>query len=129
LVFDPFDLTRIEVRHAGRPAGLAVPHVITRHSHPKARPELPAEPPAATGIDYLRLVADAHHQQVAAAVNYAALASPVTSSDNDDPVDGPTPDPDQLDILDRLTEAHGVGDERQADGRAEERVEGRAGAL
>jgi putative transposase len=109
LVFDPFDLTHIEVRHGGRPAGLAVPHVITRHSHPKARPELPVEPPPATGIDYLRLVADTHHQQVAAAVNYAALAS----TDPGDPV----LHPDQLDILDLLT--------RHNDGRAD----GRTGAL
>ena len=44
LVFDPFDLTSIEVRWQGRPAGQAIPHVIGRHSHPKARPEQPAPP-------------------------------------------------------------------------------------
>ena len=50
-------------RHYGR----AVPHRITRHAHPKARPETPEPAPApATGIAYLQLVADAHHQQVAA---------------------------------------------------------------
>jgi len=44
-----------------------VPHRITRHAHPKARPETPDEAPApATGIAYLHLVADAHQQQVAA---------------------------------------------------------------
>jgi putative transposase len=44
-----------------------VPHRITRHTHPKARPETPDEAPApATGIAYLQLVADAHQQQVAA---------------------------------------------------------------
>jgi putative transposase len=74
LVFDPFDLTTIEVRHAGRPMGLAIPHVITRHSHPKARPEIPDPAPPATGIDYLALVADAHHADLAAGVNYSALA-------------------------------------------------------
>jgi putative transposase len=57
LVFDPFDLTRIEVRWAGRPMGGAVPHKIGRHAHPAARPEPGVEPPPpATGIDYLRLI-------------------------------------------------------------------------
>ncbi|MGH8986902.1 MAG: DDE-type integrase/transposase/recombinase, partial [Acidimicrobiia bacterium] len=52
LVFDPFDLTRIEVRWNARPMGTAVPVVIGRHAHPAARPEPGAEPPpAATGID------------------------------------------------------------------------------
>ena len=45
LVFDPFDLTRIEVRLAGVPMGLAIPHHIGRHSHPKAKPETPTTPP------------------------------------------------------------------------------------
>ena len=43
LVFDPFDLTRIEVRLRGVPAGTAVPHRIGRHAHPKARPETPPD--------------------------------------------------------------------------------------
>jgi hypothetical protein len=43
-----------------------VPHRITRHTHPKARPETDEPPPApATGIAYLQLVADTHQQQVA----------------------------------------------------------------
>ena len=55
------------MRHGGRSYGPALPHVITRHAHPKARPETPEPAPApATGIAYLHLVADAHHQQVAA---------------------------------------------------------------
>lgn len=67
LVFSPFNLEVIEARHGGRSYGHAVPHVITRHTHPKARPETPEPPPApATGIAYLQLVADAHHQQVIA---------------------------------------------------------------
>ena len=66
LVFSPFNLEVIEVRHGGRSFGPALPHVITRHAHPKARPETPEPPLApATGIAYLQLVADAHHQQVA----------------------------------------------------------------
>ncbi|MHB1163895.1 MAG: DDE-type integrase/transposase/recombinase [Candidatus Nanopelagicales bacterium] len=65
LVFSPFNLEIIEVRHGGRGYGTAVPHVITRHAHPKARPETPEPAPVpATGIAYLQLVADAHQQQV-----------------------------------------------------------------
>jgi putative transposase len=74
LVFDPFDLLTVEVRHRGVPAGTAVPHRIERHSHLKARPETPAEPPPTTGIDYARLIEAAHHAQLARQVNYAALA-------------------------------------------------------
>lgn len=76
LVFDPFDLTRIEVRHNGKPMGLANPQVIGRHAHPKARPEQPA-PPAAppTGIDYLRLVEADHHAADARRINFDALTS------------------------------------------------------
>ena len=37
LVFDPFDLDRIEVRAAGKPAGTAVPFTVGRHRHPKTR--------------------------------------------------------------------------------------------
>ena len=57
LVFDPFDLSRIEVRYQHRPFGLAVPLVIGRHTHPQAERELPP-PPASTGIDYLKLLAE-----------------------------------------------------------------------
>jgi putative transposase len=74
LVFDPFDLTTVAVRVRGIPAGTAIPHRIGRHSHVKARPETPPEQPAPTGIDYARLIADTHHTELAAGVNYAALA-------------------------------------------------------
>jgi putative transposase len=75
LVFDPFDLLTVEVRHRGAPVGTAVPHRIERHSHLKARPETPAEPPPTTGIDYARLIEAAHHAELARQVNYAALAA------------------------------------------------------
>ena len=81
LVFSPFNLEVIEVRHGGRSYGHAVPHVITRHTHPKARPETPEPTPApATGIAYLQLVADAHHQQVIAddLIGFHALYSTPT---------------------------------------------------
>ncbi|HTX93867.1 MAG TPA: DDE-type integrase/transposase/recombinase [Mycobacterium sp.] len=65
LVFCPFDLETIEVRYHDKSFGKAVPHTISRHAHPKAKPETPApEPPPATGIDYLTLTAAAHHEQL-----------------------------------------------------------------
>jgi putative transposase len=74
LVFDPFDLTTIEVRLHGKPMGLAIPHRIGRHAHPKARPETPpAPPPPASGIAYLPLIDAAHQAELAIKVNYAAL--------------------------------------------------------
>ena len=75
LVFDPFDLTVLQVRAGGKDAGAAVPHHITRHSHPKARPEVPAEAPVpATGIDYLALAGARRTAELAGKVNYSALA-------------------------------------------------------
>lgn len=78
LVFDPFDLTVLSVRSGGQDAGTATPHHITRHAHPKARPEpLPGDDiPRATGIDYLALLGKQHDKQAASRVSYAALASP-----------------------------------------------------
>lgn len=99
LVFSPFDLETIEVRHCDRSYGLAVAHTITRHAHPKARPENPDPTPPATGIDYLALTAAAHHDQLREdeRIGYHALY-------------GPTPDgeqvPGQLSITD-LTAASG----------------------
>ncbi|HEY2831359.1 MAG TPA: DDE-type integrase/transposase/recombinase [Sporichthyaceae bacterium] len=80
LVFDPFDLARIEVRLAGVPQGLAIPHRIGRHAHPKARPETPPTPPEPTGIDYAALIDTAHQAQLARGVNYAALTGSDVSS-------------------------------------------------
>jgi putative transposase len=74
LVFDPFDLTTIEIRLGGAAKGVAIPHRIGRHAHPKARPDTPTPPPAVpSGIDYLRLVDATHQQHLAAQINYAAL--------------------------------------------------------
>jgi hypothetical protein len=67
-----------------------VPHRITRHAHPKARPETAEPAPApATGIAYLQLVADTHQQQIAAdeRIGFHALYSTGQA---------PPPDSDQL---------------------------------
>nr|WP_166352664.1 Mu transposase C-terminal domain-containing protein [Phytoactinopolyspora limicola] len=78
LVFDPFDLTRIEARYDGRSYGPAVRHTVGRHAHPKARPETPATPtPEPTGINYAELTAEIHHRQIAEAerINYTDLVN------------------------------------------------------
>ena len=77
LIFDPFDLASIEVRWQGRPAGQAIPHLIDRHAHPKARPEHPAPPAPATGIDYMGMIDAAHDTRLAGgAISFAGLADP-----------------------------------------------------
>ena len=63
LIFDPFDLTEIEVRYQGRPLGLAVPVRIGRHVHPQAIHE-PAPPAQGTGIDYLGLIRDQRESEL-----------------------------------------------------------------
>ena len=101
LVFDPFDLTRIQVRLRGVPAGIAIPHRIGRHAHLKARPETPPELPAPTGIDYAHLIAEIHQTQLGApgtGVNYAALASS-TPADSTAPTSTNDQIPGQLDLL------------------------------
>jgi hypothetical protein len=101
LVFSPFNLEVIEVRHGDRSYGHAVPFQITRHAHPKARPETPEPAPApATGIAYLHLVADAHHQQVASddRIGFDALYS--RSEHN------PEPSPEQSSLAERTDDEH-----------------------
>ena len=75
LVFDPFDLTDIDVRHHGRSVGKAVPFRIGRHVHPKAQADAP--PPAApTGIDYLRLIQTRHTRALGERLQYTQLTDP-----------------------------------------------------
>jgi putative transposase len=90
LVFDPFDLTVLSVRSGGKDAGTATPHHITRHAHPKARPEDPGagdSSPRATGIDYLALLGEQHDRQRELPVNYAALISPAGQEQEQDQQD------------------------------------------
>jgi putative transposase len=62
LRYDPEDLARIDVYLDGRPAGAAVPFVTRRHVH-RAVPQAARPEPAATGIDYLAMVAAAHDDE------------------------------------------------------------------
>jgi len=76
VVFDPFDLESVEIRYQGRAMGKGLPVRISRHSHPRARPEAAPAAPSATGIDYLGLVARRHQEELARAINYSQLAMP-----------------------------------------------------
>jgi putative transposase len=82
LVFDPFDLTDIEVRYRGRSHGRAVAFTLGRHVHPKARPEQPAPvTPEPSGIDYLKLIDTVHTQQLESRINYTALFGNTNNTD------------------------------------------------
>jgi len=86
-VFDPFDLTDIEVRFRGRSVGRAVPRHIGRHAHPHVKPEPSAVSPTASGIDYLRLVERRRAAELARRIDYRGLdpngnGSTDNSSDN-----------------------------------------------
>ena len=87
LAFDPFDLTFLRVRLGGADAGTALPFQITRHSHPKARPEVPAEREAATAST-TGLIDSAHTAELAGKVNYSALTSSQDDPHSDDPGTG-----------------------------------------
>ncbi len=79
LVFSPFDLETIEVRHRDKSFGKALPHRISRHAHPKAKPEIgPVEPAPATGIDFLALTAETHERALRAdpGIGFDALYGP-----------------------------------------------------
>lgn len=53
IIFDPFHLEEVEVRHGGRSYGTATVFTLSRHADPKARPEQPGQtPPEPTGLDY-----------------------------------------------------------------------------
>jgi putative transposase len=118
LVFDPFDLTDIDVRHHGRAVGRAVPHQIGRHVHPKAA-TYPAPPPTPTGIDYLRLVEDRHTQSLGERLHYAQLAEPVQQTEAGRPahpgVEDPPPDRDGLTYSSDLLTLAGAPDSTAPD--------------
>lgn len=75
LLFDPFDLDRIEVRLDAKPAGTAVPFVMGRHRHPKTRTSDGQQrtEPAPTGIDYLAALGDSHDEALREQVSYRFL--------------------------------------------------------
>jgi len=92
LVFDPFDLTTLEVRFDGRPMGAAVAHHVHRHSHPAARPDPVTEPVLPTGIDYLRLVETRHADQQGDRIQFGQLRLPNELLPQPLPPSDPEPD-------------------------------------
>jgi putative transposase len=61
LRYDPEDLSRIDVYLEGKPAGIATPFVIGRHTH-RSVPQAKRPEPKPTGIDYLGLVASGYEE-------------------------------------------------------------------
>ena len=82
--YSPFDLTRIEVFHRGASRGLAQPHAIARHCHPKVK-QAPQTVPVVTGIDYLQLLEDkrAAADGAAHSIRYAGLAPAAARPDQE----------------------------------------------
>jgi putative transposase len=91
-VFDPFDLTTIEVRYQGRAMGAGVARVIGRHTHPMARPDTVPVPPA-TGIDYLALLAERHAAELVEQTPLTRFAGLADTTDPD-PGQPMFPDPE-----------------------------------
>jgi len=85
LVFDPFDLDRIEVRAGGKPAGTAVPFIVGRHRHPKTRVPDSGQrtEPAPTGIGYLAALGEGHDAALREQVSYRSLISPRPQKDEE----------------------------------------------
>ena len=104
LVFDPFDLSDIDVRYAGRGMGRAVAHQVGRHVHPAATPAEATGPAPVTGIDYLALVRDRHTTALAQRVNYAAMTSQ-PFADEDAVATGGGEIPGQSDLIELLATA------------------------
>lgn len=83
LLYDPFELTEIEVRFRGRRMGKAIPHRIGRWTHSKAKPEVVAEEAPRTGIDYLGLVQARFEEETRRRISYSEIKdeSPRTPDD------------------------------------------------
>jgi putative transposase len=108
LVFDPFDLTEIDIRWNGQSFGLATVQVIGTHVHPDATGQLtnPDDTPAVhSGIDYLALVQAEHEHATRRSINFADMtsatpdghATPAPAVWDEPPLpfpDHPDPDPD-----------------------------------
>ncbi|MGH2842940.1 MAG: DDE-type integrase/transposase/recombinase [Solirubrobacteraceae bacterium] len=82
LIFDPLELTEVQVRLDGRQRGTAVPLQIKRHVHPRAQP--PTEPAVPTGIDYLGLIQKRREQELSQRIDYRHLSAPATGANNDE---------------------------------------------
>jgi putative transposase len=79
LLFDPFDLANIRVRCRGREVGTAVPLVIGRHVHPKAKADPAPVPAPTTGIDYLKMIETRHLEETRRRISYSGLPEDATA--------------------------------------------------
>jgi putative transposase len=77
--YDPEDLTRMDVFHRDRPAGVATPFTIGRHVS-KRVPQAERPAPEATGIDYLGMVQAAHEDDTIGTIHYRDV--PLFNSDD-----------------------------------------------
>lgn len=78
-VFDPFDLTEVDIRWHDQSFGYAAIHTIGTHVHPDAAGGLAHSddmPPVHSGIDYLALVAAEHQAATRRSINFADLTAP-----------------------------------------------------
>src|SRR5260370_22424958 len=89
LVFDPEDLTRLEVYWEAHPAGQAIPFILGRHVHRQVPQAQPPIPPAPTGVDYLGLVLAAHDAETLGQLAFRALPAQQPEDDQlkQDPIE------------------------------------------
>jgi putative transposase len=73
LIFDPFELSRVQVRADGRAAGEAVALQIRRHVHPRAHRDPATGETKRTGIDYLGLIEARHRARKERRIDYRTL--------------------------------------------------------
>lgn len=116
-VFDPFDLTAVEIRWNHQSFGMAAVHRLGTHVHPKATVHLDAadDMPAGSGIDYLALVAAEHRAATRRSINFADLPDDSDAPDHGErpaatawqqpPLPLPDPDDDDRDADDERDQA------------------------
>ena len=75
LRFDPEDLTHLDVFWEGRPAGQAIPFIVSRHVHRQVPQAEPLPSAQGTGVDYLGLVLAAHDAETLGQIAYRDLPS------------------------------------------------------
>lgn len=74
--FDPFDLTKLDVYLAGKPMGVAVPHIVRAHVHNKARPDETTVTAAPTGICYLDALTTRHEKTLSTGITFYQPTAP-----------------------------------------------------
>jgi putative transposase len=84
LVFDPFDLAKIDVRHDARSFGVAIPHHVRTHVHPQVVDHV-EQITTPTEIDYLKMLITKQENDWRAPGEVApptsALSSPIEIGD------------------------------------------------